>query len=150
MRRPAAGGPMSVGKLTVIRNFHEISTDLATAGQPATENGISGRVPHTFDDDYVNRARAAAKALMRIAGGKGTEKLQAPLCPFRRGVHIQGPRRVEAIQVAAARPLDRQNVGRLLDYLDELGLRILRNPDAEMLRIGDTPMHPLTIKKQPI
>ena len=79
--------------------------------------------PETFDDDYSDRAKAAAEAKMRIEWDLNERDLKGPVPP---GLSPQEEKRwryqrfiKDYLRCIAS--ID-DNVGRLLDYLDEKGL----------------------------
>ena len=86
-------------------------------------DGIDIPEPETFDDDYSNRASAAAAATMRIERDLGPDDLKVPvpegLTPAEEKSWKYQRYIKDYLRVVAS--ID-DNVGRLLDYLDEEGL----------------------------
>ena len=86
-------------------------------------DGIDIPEPETFDDDYSNRASAAAAATMRIERDLSPDDLKVPvpegLTPAEEKSWKYQRYIKDYLRVVAS--ID-DNVGRLLDYLDEEGL----------------------------
>jgi arylsulfatase A-like enzyme len=86
-------------------------------------DGVDIPEPETFDDDYSHRASAAAAAEMRIERDLSPEDLKAPvpegLTPAEEKSWKYQRYIKDYLRVVAS--ID-DNVGRLLDYLDEEGL----------------------------
>ena len=86
-------------------------------------DGVDIPEPETFDDDYSNRASAAAAATMRIERDLSPDDLKVPvpegLTPAEEKSWKYQRYIKDYLRVVAS--ID-DNVGRLLDYLDEEGL----------------------------
>lgn len=86
--------------------------------------GVQIPLPDTFDDDYATRGSAAHRALMRIAGDLTRSDLKQdppPDLSYEQLARWKYQRYMEDYLACVASVDD--NVGRLLDHLEERGLR---------------------------
>lgn len=77
-------------------------------------------VPETFDDDYSHRASPAQKAKMRIANMPDYKKIQPDGLTYEERKDFNYQHFIKDFKRVTA-SLD-ENIGRILDYLDESGL----------------------------